>query len=100
MPFFVNSLHNRMPALSLILLQFRNLKQGRWKISALSPFREETLLVDEKRIRPYTLNRREFPKLSLIEMLHLWFGDLVTMKWWDDPLVKRSIRYMDGLQDR
>ena len=28
----------------------------------------------------------------LHEMAHMWFGDLVTMRWWDDPVAQRVLR--------
>ena len=28
--------------------------------------------------------REQFAKILLHEMAHMWFGNLVTMRWWDD----------------
>ena len=45
-------------------------------------FRDEVLLVD-----PKTVSVRQLSTLSVFmahEFAHQWFGDLVTMEWWDD----------------
>jgi aminopeptidase N/puromycin-sensitive aminopeptidase len=45
-------------------------------------FREVVLLIDEKR---GSVNlKKEIASVIAHEMAHQWFGDLVTMKWWDD----------------
>jgi aminopeptidase N len=31
-----------------------------------------------------------FLKVTVHELAHMWFGDLVTMKWWNDLWLKES----------
>ena len=45
-------------------------------------FREQLLLVDERTAS--TANRKQVAEYINHEMAHQWFGDLVTMAWWDD----------------
>jgi aminopeptidase N/puromycin-sensitive aminopeptidase len=45
-------------------------------------FREILLLVDEQHSSVGA--RRGVAEVLAHEMAHMWFGDLVTMKWWDD----------------
>lgn len=47
----------------------------------------ERLLVRHK---PTYTDRSEMANVILHEMAHMWFGDLVTMKWWDDLWLNES----------
>jgi aminopeptidase N len=42
------------------------------------------------RHRPSRLDRHNRANVILHEMAHMWFGDLVTMRWWDDLWLNES----------
>src|SRR5207253_5291138 len=48
----------------------------------LITFREELLLLDPQTAT--TDVRRDMAEVIAHELAHQWFGDLVTMQWWDD----------------
>ena len=55
---------------------------GAMENAGLVTFREELLLIDEARA---TLGqRRRMESVLAHELAHQWFGNLVTMGWWDD----------------
>jgi aminopeptidase N len=39
----------------------------------------------------FQLNARELTIEKVNELAHMWFGDLVTMKWWDDLWLNESL---------
>jgi aminopeptidase N/puromycin-sensitive aminopeptidase len=45
-------------------------------------FREVILLIDEK--QGSIDLKKQIASVTAHEIAHMWFGDLVTMKWWDD----------------
>ncbi len=59
---------------------------GAMENPGLVTFREELLLSDHA---PLAVRRRRSGILAH-ELSHLWFGDLVTMKWWDDLWLNES----------
>jgi alanyl aminopeptidase len=57
-------------------------KEGAMENAGAVTFREWLLLVDEARA-PVT-QKRAFAIVMAHELAHQWFGNLVTMPWWDD----------------
>ena len=51
-------------------------------------YRETALLVDEENSSAGT--RQRVAEVIAHEMAHMWFGDLVTMEWWDDLWLNES----------
>ncbi|MBW2456952.1 MAG: M1 family metallopeptidase, partial [Deltaproteobacteria bacterium] len=57
-------------------------KHGAMENVGAVTFREWLLLFDEKRAP--IAQRRAFAYVMAHELAHMWFGNLVTMPWWDD----------------
>ena len=51
-------------------------------------FRDRLLLFDDKTAS--TAQKRSLALVTAHELSHMWFGDLVTMKWWDDLWLNES----------
>jgi puromycin-sensitive aminopeptidase len=67
-----------LPVLDLIALpDFSSAAMENW--GAIT-FRETALLVDEK-LTPF-LNKQRVAEVIAHELVHQWFGNLVTMEWW------------------
>ncbi|HYA67867.1 MAG TPA: M1 family aminopeptidase, partial [Acidimicrobiales bacterium] len=69
------------PAEKLDLLAIPDFSFGAMENLGCVTFRETALLVD-----PDRASRPELERVALViahEIAHMWFGDLVTMKWWN-----------------
>ena len=51
-------------------------------------FRETLLLVDEKTVS--LAEKKRVAEVIAHELAHMWYGDLVTMAWWDDLWLNES----------
>ena len=60
----------------------RTSRPARWRTPAAIFYRETDLLADAKTASVGT--RKNIASVLAHEMAHQWFGDLVTMAWWDD----------------
>jgi puromycin-sensitive aminopeptidase len=70
------------PYAKLDLVAVPDFEFGAMENAGCVTFRERLLLVDEKTI---TLpERKRVAEVIAHELAHMWFGDLVTMRWWDD----------------
>jgi aminopeptidase N/puromycin-sensitive aminopeptidase len=71
-----------LPKLDLIALP--DFEAGAMENFGAITFRETDLLLDPNLAS--VTNKENVAEVIAHEMAHQWFGDLVTMKWWDNPL--------------
>jgi aminopeptidase N len=72
----------KYPYGKLDLIAIPDFSAGAMENTGCITFREVILLIDEK--RGSIDLKKEIASVIAHEMAHQWFGDLVTMKWWDD----------------
>src|SRR5205823_13770095 len=99
------------PFEKLDLLAVPEFAYGAMENPGLITFRDDLLLLDAASAS--TAQRRSNAGVICHEMAHMWFGDLVTMAWWDDLWLNESFAdwmaakvtdevfplYKDGLND-
>jgi aminopeptidase N len=82
MKFYNNYFGIKYPYGKLDLIGLPDFAAGAMENTAAITFREVVLLLNEKTATEGT--KKEVAEVIDHEMAHQWFGDLVTMKWWDD----------------
>ena len=82
LPFFNNYFGVKYPAPKLDLIAIPDFAAGAMENLGAITFRDRNLLVDEKAGSVDT--KQNVAGTVAHEMAHMWFGDLVTMHWWDD----------------
>jgi len=76
------------PYRKLDLVAVPDFAAGAMENVGLITFREWLLLIDEERATEN--QRRAFAYVMAHELAHQWFGNLVTMPWWDDIWLNES----------
>lgn len=82
LPFFESYFGVKYPGNKLDLIAIPDFAAGAMENLGAVTFRETRLLVDEKTAS--TTSKQSVASVIAHEMAHMWFGDIVTMKWWDD----------------
>lgn len=72
----------KYPFRKLDLIGLPDFAAGAMENTGAITFRDAALLLDEKQAP--TFAKKEIAGVVAHEMAHMWFGDLVTMAWWDD----------------
>jgi hypothetical protein len=80
--FYDSYYYTKYPFQKLDLIAIPDFAAGAMENTGAITYRETDLLLDEK-----TANKDALENVASViahEIAHQWFGDLVTMKWWDD----------------
>ncbi|KAK2494783.1 hypothetical protein MC885_003755 [Smutsia gigantea] len=80
--FYQNYFELRYPLKKLDLVAIPDFEAGAMENWGLLTFREETLLYDSN--TSSVADRKLVFKIIAHELSHQWFGNLVTMEWWND----------------
>ncbi|HXJ06342.1 MAG TPA: M1 family metallopeptidase [Candidatus Acidoferrum sp.] len=80
--FYDSYYQTKYPFQKLDIIAFPDFSAGAMENTAAITYRETLLTIDDKNA---SLDAHQAVVGVLAhEMAHMWFGDLVTMKWWDD----------------
>ncbi len=83
-----------MPKLDMIALP--DFEAGAMENFGAITYRETDLLIDPKTA---TLDQKKRVAVVVAhEMAHQWFGDMVTMQWWNNIVAERGLRDVDADQ--
>ncbi len=89
---FLKALENyfdiNFPLQKLDLISIPDFAVGAMENWGAITFRETALLIDSKNISE--AGKCRIAEVICHEMVHQWFGNLVTMKWWDDLWLNES----------
>ncbi|MBZ3882684.1 Leucyl-cystinyl aminopeptidase [Sciurus carolinensis] len=80
--FYQNYFEIQYPLKKLDLVAIPDFEAGAMENWGLLTFREETLLYDNN--TSSVTDRKLVTKIIAHELAHQWFGNLVTMQWWND----------------
>ncbi|XP_048667820.1 leucyl-cystinyl aminopeptidase [Marmota marmota marmota] len=80
--FYQNYFEIQYPLKKLDLVAIPDFEAGAMENWGLITFREETLLYDNN--TSSVTDRKLVTKIIAHELAHQWFGNLVTMQWWND----------------
>ncbi|MEJ1275494.1 leucyl/cystinyl aminopeptidase [Cricetulus griseus] len=80
--FYQNYFEIQYPLKKLDLVAIPDFEAGAMENWGLLTFREETLLYDNA--SSSVADRKLVTKIIAHELAHQWFGNLVTMQWWND----------------
>lgn len=72
----------KYPFGKLDIITFPDFEAGAMENAGAITFRESALLVDDKSASAYQL--KNVAATNSHEIAHMWFGDVVTMQWWND----------------
>ncbi len=90
--FGVKDLGFELPKLDCIALP--DFPIGAMENWGLVTYREILMLADEKTVS--TTVKQRLAGVIAHEFAHMWFGNLVTMEWWDDLWLKVSLRTLEN----
>jgi aminopeptidase N len=80
--FYDTYYQTKYPFQKLDIIAFPDFSAGAMENTAAITYRETLLTIDDKNASVDA--HQSVVSVLAHEMAHMWFGDLVTMKWWDD----------------
>ena len=80
--FYDTYFQTKYPFKKLDIIAFPDFSAGAMENTAAITYRETLLTIDDKNASVQA--HQNVVAVLAHEMAHMWFGDLVTMKWWDD----------------